>query len=314
MNAIAAPNLASAMVNRLLAIRPLWTIAKRRARKMMIDRAETIGVPWRETVIEMRSRGSDEGPAGELADEWQAELAAIANPHIRYPDYYQTSFHAYDEGNLGWLPAMEVEVAAKAVHARLWPEAGAQGDAMLRQSYHNALQPQLPVAPEKIVDLGCGVGMSTETLQERYPSAHLTGVDLSPYFLAVAQYRAQPRAQITWHHAPAEATGLPTADYDLVSACLMFHELPQSAAKAILREARRLLRPGGHMAIMDMNPQSEVYATMPPFVLALLKSTEPYLDEYFALDIAQAFQEAGFKAPTVIYNSARHRTILAEAR
>lgn len=66
------------------------------------------------------------------------------------------------------------------------------------------------------------------------------------------------------------------------------------------------------MAITDMNPQSEVYTKMPPFVLALLKSTEPYLDEYFALDMEQIFQDAGFAAPTSVCNSARHRTLIGQ--
>ena len=214
-----------------------------------------------------------------------------------------------------------MEVAAQAVHARIWPEAGAQGDTKLRQSYHDVLAANLPDAPRDIVDLGCGVGMSTVTLQETFPQANLTGVDLSPYFLTVAGYRwgqtsnpNDPEKKIRWHHAAAEATGLPEASYDLVAACLVFHELPQSAAKAILQEARRLLRPGGHLAIMDMNPGSEVFAKMPPFVLTLLKSTEPYLDEYFALDFVQAFVEAGFEPPTVTCNSPRHRTLVARAR
>ncbi|MBD0334931.1 MAG: class I SAM-dependent methyltransferase [Cyanobacteria bacterium Co-bin13] len=317
MNAIAAPNLLSSLINRVLAIKPLFALAKGRARAMMIERAESIGVPWREQVQQLRSRHT---PA-EFAPAWESELAILRNPDLTYPDYYVTSFHAYDEGNLGWLPALEVEVAAQAVHARIWPEAGAQGDAKLRQSFHEVLRAQLTEAPRDIVDLGCGIGMSTVTLQETFPQANLTGVDLSPYFLAVAGYRwgeqSSPDAsssKIRWHHAAAEATGLPETAYDLVSACLVFHELPQHAAKAILQEARRLLRPGGHLAIMDMNPRSEVFAQMPPFVLTLLKSTEPYLDEYFALDFEQAFVEAGFERPSITCNSPRHRTLVARVR
>jgi SAM-dependent methyltransferase len=292
MTTMIAPHLTSTLVNRILAIKPLWNFAKKRARAMMIKRAETIGVPWRETVEHLRRRHGNVAVLGErdqVASAWQQDLEAIQNADLVYPDYYTTSFHAYDEGNLGWLPAMEVEVAAQAVHARLWPDANARGDAMLRQSYHDVLVAELPAPPKQIVDLGCGVGMSTETLQALYPDAHLTGVDLSPYFLAMAQYREQrahaiasvshaSKQPITWCHAPAESTGLPGAAYDLVSVCLVFHELPQAAAQAVVQEARRLLRPGGHLAIMDMNPASQVYAKMPPFVLTLLKSTEPYLD------------------------------------
>lgn len=92
----------------------------------------------------------------------------------------------------------------------------------------------------------------------------------------------------------------------------MCHELPQLATQQIFQEARRLLRPGGHLAIMEMNPKSEVYAKMPPYVLTLLKSTEPYLDEYFTLDIEQALVEAGFAPPTITCNSPRHRTVIAQ--
>jgi ubiquinone/menaquinone biosynthesis C-methylase UbiE len=305
------PRLASRLVNGVLSIKPLAKIAKNRARNMMIKRAETIGVYWPKEVKALKARGG----TAEFAPEWEAELAQVRNPNLAYPDYYLTSFHAYEEGNMGWEPATEVEVAAHAVHARIWPEAGAQGDAMLRQSYHNVLKSQILAEPKDILDLGCSVGMSTFALQETYPQAKVTGLELSPYFLTVARYKGQQRqTQINWVHAKAEETGLPDASFDLVSACLVFHELPQSAAIAIFQEARRLLRPGGHFTIMDMNPKSEIYAKMPPYILTLLKSTEPYLDQYFSLDIEKEMVEAGFHPPTITSNSPRHRTIVAQAK
>ncbi|MGB3308524.1 MAG: hypothetical protein WBG32_18415 [Nodosilinea sp.] len=93
----------------------------------MVTRAEAIGVPWRERVQTLQSRRTELGhtaaaPAtaapGEPSPRWQADLTALQNPHLTYPDYYTTSFHAYDEGNLGWQPAMELEVAAQAIHAK----------------------------------------------------------------------------------------------------------------------------------------------------------------------------------------------------
>ena len=319
--------LTSRLVNVVLSIQPLALLAKRNARNMMIKRAEAIGVSWRQEVQALRTRG--EGAA--FSPAWEAELAAVQNPNLVYPDYYCCSFHAYEEGNLGWEPAMEVEVAAHAVHARIWPDGGAEGDTRLRQSFLNLLKEQGPENPQAILDLGCSVGMSTFALQSLYPRAALTGVDLSPYFLAIAHHRArtgrQPNSLHTlqvmgprpdapaprWLHAAAEETGLPDASFDLVSAFLMFHELPQSAAVQVLREARRVLRPGGIFALMDMNPKSDIYAKMPPYILTLLKSTEPYLDQYFALDLEQALIEAGFEPPTVTCNTPRHRTVIARA-
>ncbi|WP_392477506.1 class I SAM-dependent methyltransferase [Nostoc sp. C110] len=295
------PGFASRLVNGVLAIKPLANLAKHQARQMMIKRAERIGVPWTQEVETLQAR------------DWKADLAQVQNPELSYPEYYLRPFHAYEDGDLSWKAAWELEVAARTVHAGIWQDAGAEGDARLRQSYHDILKAQIPNQPQEILDLACGVGLSTFTMQEIYPHAKITGLDLSPYFLAVANYRAQQRqAKINWLHAQAESTGLPDASFDLVSIFLMCHELPQSATRQILAEMRRVLRPGGYLAIMDMNPKSEVYQKMPAYILTLLKSTEPYLDEYFALDIEQAFVEAGFQTPTITNNTHRHRTVIAQ--
>jgi hypothetical protein len=63
---------------------------------------------------------------------------------------------------------------------------------------------------------------------------------------------------------------------------------------------------------MDMNPASEIYSQMAPYILTLLKSTEPYLDQYFTLDIAQALVDTGFELPTITANTPRHRTVIAK--
>ena len=290
------------LVNGVLDIKPLANFAKHQARQMIIQRAEKMGVPWRQKAADL------------LHSNLDAYFDQVNNPNLTYPPYYVTSFHAYEQGNLSWTAATEVEAAALSVHATIWPEAGVQGDARLRQSYHDLLRQHIQTPPRDIVDIGCSVGMSTFALQQVYPEANLTGVDLSPYFLAVAAYRSQQSGSAPvprWLHAAGENTGLPDAAFDLVSLFLICHELPQAATQQIFREARRLLRPGGHLTIMDMNPGSEAYEKMPPYVFTLLKSTEPYLDEYFSLDVSQALVEAGFQAPIIEFNSRRHRTIVA---
>lgn len=296
------PGLASRLIDTLLAVKPLANLAKHQARQMMIGRAENLGIPWRETVRYFQSR------------DWEQEWQKTYNPQLVYPDYYQRSFHGYDRGHLCWQAAFEFEVAANAVHATLWREAGAGGDRKLRQSYHDVLKAQIPHSPQRILDLHCTVGMSSFALQEVYPQAKVTGLDFSPYYLAVASYNGQLRqSDIDWVHALPEATGLPEAAFDLVSAFLLFHEMPQAAIRKIFQEARRLLRPGGYFTFMDMNPQSEAYQKMAPYVLTLLKSTEPFLDQYFSLDVPQALIEAGFQKPTITPNSPRHRTVVAAA-
>lgn len=296
--------LASRLVNGLLSIKPLAEFAKTRARKMMIERAESIGVPWRDNVKQLQNH------------DWESELVRVENLQLIYPEYYLSSFHAYEKGNLSWNAAWEVESAAYSVHSTIYAKPPQKdGDTTLRQNYHNVLREQIPFQPQDILDIGCSVGMSSFAMQKTYPQANITGLDLSPYFLAVANYNsAKNNYKINWVHGNGENTGLNDSSFDLVSSFLMFHELPQSAAKNIFKEAKRLLRPNGYFTMMDMNPSSDSYKKMPPYILTLLKSTEPFLDQYFTLDVEKELMAAGFEKPVITTISRRHRTIIAKVK
>lgn len=306
--------LASRFINGILAIEPLFNLAKRQARSMMVKRAKSIGVDWHEEVKQLRSRGGklDFDPA------WSEELKQIQNHSITYPEYYLKPFHAYETGNLSWQAAMEVEVAAKAVHSKLWVEPSVESTMKLRDNFIAAINDRLSTSPQNILDLGCSVGISTFSLQKGYSQARITGVDLSPYFLAIARYKSQQQVNsshpIQWLHSAAESTGLPDNSCDLVTAFLLFHELPRRAAVEIIKEAKRVLRSGGYLAIMDSNPQAEGYLKMPSYILTLLKSTEPYIDDYFTFDLEGAMIDVGFDRPTVSITSPRHHTLVARVK
>lgn len=50
-----------------------------------------------------------------------------------------------------------------------------------------------PASVKAIVDLGCATGLSSRALLDAFPGAAVTGVDLSPYFLAVGRYEQRER-------------------------------------------------------------------------------------------------------------------------
>lgn len=297
-------DLSTKIINGLLGIKPLAEFAKSRARKMIIKRAYSIGVNWDDNVKTLQNH------------DWAKEIESLTNSRVQYPDYYLTSFHAYEKGNLQWDAAWELESAAYSVHSTVYSQTPQKdGDRILRTNYHQVLKEKLAFTPQNILDIGCGVGLSTFMLTEHYPKATITGLDLSPYFLAVANYQSRKKGKnINWIHAAAENTYFSPESFDLVSAFLVFHELPQLGAKNILQEASRILKTGGYFTMMDMNPQSEVYKKMPRYVFTLLKSTEPYLDEYFSLDIESVFEKAGFEKPSLTTISRRHRTIVARKK
>lgn len=51
-------------------------------------------------------------------------------------------------------------------------------------------------------------------------------------------------------HAAGEATGMPDEFVDMVSVCLVNHELPVSGTRNLFREAHRILKPGGVLTFM----------------------------------------------------------------
>jgi ubiquinone/menaquinone biosynthesis C-methylase UbiE len=74
-----------------------------------------------------------------------------------------------------------------------------------------------PIA--QILDVGCSVGISTDYLIDAFPRAEVSGIDLSPHFLAVARHRDRLKGGRVkrWYHRNAEQSGLPDASFDFVS-------------------------------------------------------------------------------------------------
>ncbi|MGA7935263.1 MAG: class I SAM-dependent methyltransferase, partial [Kovacikia sp.] len=302
----AGDDLLSRFVNVLIQTKPIYAVMKQQARQVLIKTAEKNGILWRKTTEELESSGI------------QQRLEQLITPGITYPDYYQVPFHAYDEGNLCWKAAFEAESATYAMALRVWKEeplTWQEAQARLRGSFHQVLAAHGPQEVQNILDIGCSVGISTLTVHHYFQATQgkpnrTVGLDLSPYMLAVAQKR-DIHQEIEWIHGKGEETGLPGNTFDLVTLQFLIHELPHYATEAIFQEAWRLLRPGGSLAVVDNNPQSPVIQNLPPVLFTLMKSTEPWSDDYYTFDVEAAMQRVGFKPVITVASDPRHRTILA---
>ncbi|KAJ6859191.1 hypothetical protein NC652_041472 [Populus alba x Populus x berolinensis] len=300
----------SRLVGALIAFKPLSSVLKLGARQVLIRTAEKGNIPWREMTKEI------------LESDVYKELESIQNPSLVYPDYYLNPFHAYDEGNLSWLAAAEAEAATMSMVRRAIPNASTVDEAnqVVRGNWLQAieqhhLQYSGTTMIRDILDIGCSVGVSTRFLADKFPSANVTGLDLSPHFLSVAQFKEKkigPRKNpIKWMHANAEDTGFPPQSFDLVSVSYVFHECPERAIVNILKEAFTLLRPGGTIVVSDQSPKSKILQEMSPVLFTLLKSTEPFLDEYHLTDLEGRMEESGFINVQTGLTDPRHRTLTA---
>jgi hypothetical protein len=73
-----------------------------------------------------------------------------------------------------------------------------------------------------------------------------------------------------------------------------------------------LLRPGGCLALVDNNPQSPVIQNLPPVLFTLMKSTEPWSDDYYTFDLEAALRGIGYEPLVTVASDPRHRTIVAK--
>ena len=279
------------------------------ARQLIIRTAERNGIPWRQRREDLRVAA-------------QPLVADSTSPGVQPPDYYLARFHAYEQGNLCWQAAAEAEQATDAMALRVWPDqqlTPAAAQTKLRDAIHAAVEPLLSGRLQRVLDLGCSVGVSTQALarwlnhradQRAEPRPALIGLDLSPDMLAVARVRDGDGLVSEWRHAAAEATDLEAASIDLISLQFVCHELPQHATRAVLQEAARLLRPGGALVMVDQDPASSVLQRLPAPVATLLKSTEPYIEQYFGLDMPMVLKQTGFRDLRISACDPRHRVIV----
>lgn len=101
------------------------------------------------------------------------------------------------------------------------------------------------------VDLGCGTGAFTRRMSAA--GLAMTGLDISPRSIQ----RANALGGGIFVVGDIMATGLPAASFDYAVMSGVLHHLPHRELRVrSLREARRLLRPGGRFFSYDPNAHS----------------------------------------------------------
>jgi ubiquinone/menaquinone biosynthesis C-methylase UbiE len=150
----------------------------------------------------------------------------------------------------------------------------------------------------RVLDVACGTGVVARAAAEQVgPTGSVTGIDVAPDMIAVAEAIAAGGAPIAWQQADAAALPLPDESYD-VGLCqmgLMFMEDRGGA----LGELHRVLAPGGRVVVNTPGQIQPVFEVMEQ---AIADNLDPGLGAFvsavFSLHdpsvLAGLLQEAGF--------------------
>jgi ubiquinone/menaquinone biosynthesis C-methylase UbiE len=107
--------------------------------------------------------------------------------------------------------------------------------------------------PKTILEIGCGVGAQTEILLNRYPTAHVTSIELSDIQLKTAKaYLASKFSdeKYTLHQMDAEHMNFADNSFDAIYICWVLEHV--SNPQKVVNECHRVLKPNGVMYITEV--------------------------------------------------------------
>jgi len=107
---------------------------------------------------------------------------------------------------------------------------------------------------DSVLEVGCGTGeLAIAAKALAGASGQVHGIDAAPEMIAVARSKvAQAGIDITFRLEPIEALSFADDSFDVVLSSLMMHHLPSDLKRRGLAEIYRVLKPGGHVFILDM--------------------------------------------------------------
>lgn len=157
-----------------------------------------------------------------------------------------------------------------------------------------ALQPG-----HRVLDLATGVGAMGARLQRRCPGAHVVGVDLSATQLRAAR---ENHPELPVLRGDATRLPFPDAAFERVHCSWLLEHVRDPVA--VLREVRRVLKPGGFCQFVEVD--NATFATTPPSpeVMEVLRRLNEAQargggDPFVGRHLERSLHDAGFRRAEV---------------
>lgn len=163
---------------------------------------------------------------------------------------------------------------------------------------------------QHVLDVGCGGGILSESLA--LYDAHVTGLDVDPNVIKVAQTHAeQSNLSIKYHCMPIES--FKAVPFDAITCMEMLEHVADPSL--VIHHCTRLLKPGGYLFLSTINRTVMAYGgaiVAAEYLLGLLpKQTHDYQKFIKPSELASILRKEGLRVKDV--TGVRYNPILRQA-
>ncbi len=157
-----------------------------------------------------------------------------------------------------------------------------------RHDYKYAFSVIKRIAPERLIDIGCGPGAFLEEVQKHFPDIQLNALDLSEEMIEETRLRLSKSAIATV--GDSESMPLEDEQYQVVTCNMSIHHYPHP--QNAVNEMYRILKKGGYLLLNDMDCIPPI-RTAANFIFPRMKAGDVKM--YNRSEILAFMEEAGFR-------------------
>lgn len=132
--------------------------------------------------------------------------------------------------------------------------------------------------PTDVLEAGCGTGSLTEALARALPNADITGVDIDPYILKLAEKKLHSFGNVRFIHGNLahldREEGFSSKRFDHIVSSLVLHHLTSEQKVKALRNLFGLMEPGAKITVADWGPPVGIIPCLGFWLVRLLDGIE----------------------------------------